>query len=292
MRIVRVVERDQVHLGMVDVDEQVYKLNSEPDGPADYLSLYRRARDAGRTVSEFAEGLADAGTKLPWSVSDLDIAADPKRPYLSAPFSVPEAWGAAFSYSRPDRGDRYAEERRAERPVIFFKATAHRSVGPNEAIGSRADTTAMIPEPELGLVLDPSGDVIGYTIANDVSSRDLPRENPLFVCYSKTFTRCLSFGPAVVPPEAIGDATDLEVSCRVMREGSIIWEDTGTTKNMTRSFKELVQHLIAHNEVPLGTLLATGTALSPPSDMHLREGDFVEVEIERIGRLANPVVVV
>jgi 2-dehydro-3-deoxy-D-arabinonate dehydratase len=286
MRFIRIARGDELYFCAVDSAGAITRLNQRPDDPQGYLELYAQAGPGA--VLARARELAGRGARLPWSLDELDVVPQRARPHLVIPYVPPEAWGAAFTYPRAG-SDPWARDRQAERPVIFFKATPRCCVGPNEAIGSRSDVTAMIPEPELAVVLDGS-QIIGYTAANDMSSRDLPQASPLYVCYSKTFTNCLSLGPAILPPEALAEPTNLNVHCRVTRNGTVLWDETGNTSRMLRSFDELTRYLTACNQVPTGTLLATGSAISPPGDLHLVGGDRVEIEIGGIGRLANSVI--
>lgn len=292
MRFARVALGQSVILCGVDDQGALTTLNNAPGDPEDFLGLWKEAQGRGQSVLDVAAELSQGGQRLPWTLGDVDVAPTTTQPYLLMPYVPPEAWGAAFTYdwSGGSRHDAHLEERRAERPVVFFKATPHRCVGPNDAVGSRGDATSMIPEPELGLILARDGSVIGYTAVNDVSSRDMPAENPLYVCYSKTFRRCLSLGPTLVSAEAAIDPTSLDVRCRVLRDARVIWEEVGNTANMYRSYEELIHYLVRHNSIPLGTLLATGTALAPPQGLHIVEGDQVDVEIPPIGCLTNPVV--
>jgi 2-dehydro-3-deoxy-D-arabinonate dehydratase len=282
------------HFCLVDDNNDLYKLNVEPDDPADYLALWQYAQQHYMSVSEAASKLAQKGERLSCSIADLDIAPNSETPYLDLPYIAPEVWGAAFTYLRGDQtlDTPLIQERRSTYPVIFFKATPHRYVGPNDKVGSRADAHRMIPEPELGLILSSVGEIIGYTIVNDVSSRDFPQKDPLYVTYSKIFDRCVSYGPFVVPPESIGNALDLAVTCRVIRHGGVIWEDRGNTGRIYWSHEALIFYTSAHNSLLDGTLLATGTVLSPPPDMHITDGDSLEVEIHGIGCLTNPVAIV
>lgn len=289
-----VAEVGTIHFCRVDRDGTIHKLNVIPEGPTDYLNLWHLAQDSGLSVGEMAEVLVDHGQRMPWTLDELDVTPHPSEPYLILPCAPPEVWGAAFTYLRDDQSldSPLIQERRSTEPVIFFKATPHRYVGPNEAVGSRADAKLMIPEPELGVILSSSAEIIGYTLVNDVSSRDFPQRDPLYVTYSKIFDRCVSFGPAVVAPESIGDPLDLDITCRVSRDGQVIWEQTGNTGRIYWSHAELIAYASAHNHLPHGTLLATGTVLSPPADLHITEGDLLEVECSGLGRLANPVVIV
>jgi 2-dehydro-3-deoxy-D-arabinonate dehydratase len=295
MRFIQVAAESAMHFCLVDEDGEIKTLNNRPDDPGDYLQLCVQARARGQSTSAYAAGIATHGQQLPWSLSDLDVPPGSSHPYLAMPYVPPEVWGAAFSYpfrGRAVQDDPNAQERRAERPVIFFKATPHRCVGPNDSVGSRGDSTAMLPEPELGAVIASSGEVIGYTVVNDMTSRDMHQASLLYVAYAKTFTRCVSLGPAVAPPESIADPYNLDVRCRVTRKGMLLWDEKGNTSEMIRTFENLIRYLTSHNEIPTGTLLSCGSALVPPGDMHLVEGDWIEIEISGIGRLANSVVCV
>lgn len=293
-RFICVREKTAKHFCLIDGENVIYKLNVEPNDPEDYLALWHYARQAQMTISGSAAQLLQRAQRLSWSIADLDIAPHPEKPYLGLPYVAPEVWGAAFTYLRGDQtlDTPLIRERRSTQPVIFFKATPHRYVGHKDAVGSRADATLMIPEPELGIILSSTGETIGYTIVNDVSSRDFPKKDPLYVSYSKVFDRCVSYGPYVVAPESIGNPLELDVTCRVIRGGETLWEETGSTGTIYWSHEELIAHTSAHNWLPDGTLLATGTVLSPPANMHITDGDTLEVEISGIGCLSNPVVVV
>ncbi len=293
-RFICIADRDETHFCLVDAGGVIHKLNGAAGAPADYLALWQHARQEGVSVSEMAGELARSGRQLDWTIAELDVTPAYDKPHLTWPFTPPEVWGAAFTYLRGEQtlDTPLIMERRATEPIIFFKSTPHRYVAPNDAVGSRADARLMIPEPELGLILSADGEVIGYTIVNDVSSRDFPQRDPLYVTYSKTFDRCVSFGPIVVAPESVNDPLALDVTCRVTRAGKLLWEETGSTGRIYWSHEELIHYLTAHNRPPDGTLLATGTVLGPPADMHITDGDYLEVEIDGIGRLANPVVTV
>jgi 2-dehydro-3-deoxy-D-arabinonate dehydratase len=292
MKFVRIAAERVIFAAEVP-DGQLYPLDGKPGAPADYVKLWLEARAAHSSVTQAAQQRLAGTPPLPWSLSELEANLDADGPRLLMPYVPPEAWGAAFTYpARAGAPDPYADVRHAGRPVVFFKATPQRCVGPFEAIGSRGDAEAMIPEPELGVLLSPAGEVIGYTVVNDVSSRDLPQQHPLYMCYSKTFDRCVSLGPAVVAPEAIPDPRMLSVHCRVTRGQDVLWDESGRVGAMTRSIEDLVAYTLAHNQVPPGTLLATGSAMSPPRGMHLIENDLVEISIPEIGRLANRVTIV
>jgi 2-dehydro-3-deoxy-D-arabinonate dehydratase len=183
--------------------------------------------------------------------------------------------------------DIYVDVYDAERPEIFFKATAERTVGPGEAIGVRGDSDWNVPEPELGVVLY-RGDTVGYTVGNDVSSRAIEGANPLYLPQAKVYDRCCALGPCVATD--VSDPHDLELSMTITRDGETVYEGATSTAEMVRTCEELVSYLTRHNTLPEVTVLLTGTSLVPEDEFTLQPGDGVTIDIEDIGTLSNPVV--
>jgi len=218
---------------------------------------------------------------------------------LEAPLYAGEVWAAGVTYriseeareSESEMADVYVRVYDADRPELFFKATPSRTVGPGEDVGIRADSDWDVPEPELGIVLR-DGDVIGYTAGNDVSSRDIEGENPLYLPQAKVYDRCCSIGPAVASPDTVGDPHDLGMSIGIERDGETVFEDATSTAEMVRTCEELVDYWSRHNAVPEFAVLLTGTSLVPPDEFTLRAGDRVRLDIESIGTLSNGVVTV
>lgn len=175
-----------------------------------------------------------------------------------------------------------------ERPEIFFKATPSRTVGPGEGVGIREDSDWDVPEPELAVVVY-RGEIVGYTVGNDASSRDLEGDNPLYLPQVKVYDRCCAIGPCVASPETVGDPRDLELSMTIERDGETMFDGSTSTENLVRSPEELVSYLNRHNAVPELSVFLTGTSLVP-DDFTLGEGDHVAIELESVGRLENPVV--
>jgi 2-dehydro-3-deoxy-D-arabinonate dehydratase len=186
-----------------------------------------------------------------------------------------------------DTPDIYVDVYDAERPEIFFKATAERTVGPGEAIGVRGDSDWNVPEPELGVVLY-RGDTVGYTVGNDVSSRAIEGANPLYLPQAKVYDRCCALGPCVATD--VSDPHDLELSMTITRDGETVYEGATSTAEMVRTCEELVSYLTRHNTLPEVTVLLTGTSLVPEDEFTLQPGDGVTIDIEDIGTLSNPVV--
>jgi 2-dehydro-3-deoxy-D-arabinonate dehydratase len=174
----------------------------------------------------------------------------------------------------------------APRPELFMKATPHRVVGTGQAMKLRSDSTWIVPEPELVLVINSAAEIVGYTIGNDLSCRDIEGENPLYLPQAKTFDRCAAVGPAILisktPP-----AKETVVRLTVRRNGQAIVEDSTTLAQLKRGFEELVGYLFRDNSFPQGCLLMTGTGIVPSPDFSLQPHDEVEITIDGIGTLVN-----
>ena len=217
---------------------------------------------------------------------------------LLSPLDPPEVWCAGVTYERSldarmeesASRDVYADVYRSPRPELFMKdAGARRTVGPGEAIGIRGDSTWNVPEPEIGLVLGRAGKILGYTIGNDMSSREIEGANPLYLTQAKVFAGACAIGPAVYAPTH--EPQGFQIVMRITDEdGDVLYEDRTTTAQMTRSFHELVSWLGRDNPVPPGTVLLTGTGLVPPDHLSLVPGHWVEIHVPEVGTLVNPVV--
>ncbi|MDY6819890.1 MAG: fumarylacetoacetate hydrolase family protein [Halobacteriales archaeon] len=210
-----------------------------------------------------------------------------------------EIWAAGVTYQISEEAreaesgmpDLYLDVYEADRPELFFKATPSRTVGSMDAIGIRADSGWDVPEPELGIVLV-EGEIVGYTIGNDVSSRSIEGENALYLPQAKVYERCCAIGPCVASPATVGDPHDLELTMTIERDESAVFEGTATTDDMVRTVEELTDYLTRHNVLPELCVLLTGTSLVPPEEFTLEPGDWVTIDIEGIGTLENTVVTV
>jgi 2-dehydro-3-deoxy-D-arabinonate dehydratase len=217
---------------------------------------------------------------------------------LAIPFEPPEVWCAGVTYLRSRDArveestvkDVYTLVYDAERPELFMKdAGCRRTVGPGEPIGVRADSGWDVPEPEIGVVLGEGGALAGLTIGNDVSSRAIEGENPLYIAQAKTFAGACAIGPAILVPDD-WDAP-LEIRIRISGpDGAELFAGETSSRMMRRSFAELVDWLLRDNPVPAGSVLLTGTGLVPPDDFTLEPGHTVEITVPEIGTLTNPVV--
>jgi 2-dehydro-3-deoxy-D-arabinonate dehydratase len=176
----------------------------------------------------------------------------------------------------------------AERPELFFKAAAWRVRGPGDPVRIRRDARWSVPEPELALVVNRRGAIVGYTIGNDVSSRDIEGENPLYLPQAKVYDGACALGPAVLIREE-PLAPDTTIALTIVRNGTGVFEGSTTLAQMRRTPEELVQFLYRETSFPHGAVLLTGTGVVPPDDFTLQAGDAVAITIASIGTLENVV---
>jgi 2-dehydro-3-deoxy-D-arabinonate dehydratase len=218
---------------------------------------------------------------------------------LLPPIGSQEVWAAGVTYfrSRDARmeesktaggGDFYDRVYHAERPELFFKATPHRVVGPQAKVAIRQDALWSVPEPELVLFISPSGKITGYTIGNDMSSRDIEGENPLYLPQAKVYDRSCALGPCLlISNESLPAAT--EISLQILRAGEPAFAGTTALREMKRKPEELVEYLYRSSTFPQGCFLLTGTGIVPPDSFTLHAGDEIRITISPIGTLVNVV---
>jgi 2-dehydro-3-deoxy-D-arabinonate dehydratase len=249
-------------------------------------------------LSRIRELCADADTDAPGAPGGPAIPAD--RANLLAPVDGrTEVWAAGVTYER-SRSARMAESEHsadiydrvyeAKRPELFFKSAAWRVRGPGVPVSVRADSDINVPEPELAVVLNYAGEVVGYTICNDMSSRSIEGENPLYLPQAKMYLGACAVGPWIRPAWEIPDPYALTIELTITRDGIVAWEGTSSTAGLRRRIDELAGYLFAEDEFPAGVVLSTGTSLVPDLPFTLQAGDAIRIAIEQIGELVNPVV--
>jgi 2-dehydro-3-deoxy-D-arabinonate dehydratase len=218
---------------------------------------------------------------------------------LLAPIGSQEVWAAGVTYSRSRSarieeaqdaggGTFYDRVYHAPRPELFFKASAFRVRGSGESIRIRRDARWSVPEPELALYISAQGRIIGYTIANDVSSRDIEGENPLYLPQAKIYDGACALGPAVLVTDS-PLPSDTSIELRITRDERLVFDGGTTLSQLKRTPEELVEYLYRETSFPQGCVLLTGTGVIPPDDFTLHSGDSVEIRIPQIGTLRNTV---
>jgi len=216
---------------------------------------------------------------------------------IRAPIGSQEVWAAGVTYYR-SRDARMAESEsvgggsfydrvyNAERPELFFKATASRVVGHRGKVAIRRDAQWSVPEPELALLVSPTGKIVGYTIGNDMSSRDIEGENPLYLPQAKVYDRCCALGPCIVVSSELPPPST-EIGLEIVRAGAPAFAGSTTLSGMKRELPTLVEYLYRDNVFPGGCFLLTGTGIVPPDSFTLNHGDEIRITIAGIGTLVN-----
>ena len=249
-----------------------------------------------------------------FTLDDLFCAADPFRAAedafdrgsqtrhpaeLCAPIQSQEVWAAGVTYQR-SRVARVAESKdagggafydkvyEAARPELFFKATPHRVAEPGGVVCIRADSRWNVPEPELTLLINSSGEIQGYTIGNDMSSRSIEGENALYLPQAKIYEKCAGLGPCIYVTAAPFEGSSA-IKLSIKRDGKEVFGGSITVSQMKRSLTELAGFLFRECDFPNGVFLMTGTCLVPPNDFTLHAGDVVEISIDGIGTLINTI---
>ena len=288
MRYYRTIEDGTARLVARD-GEKAYDLTAAREGLDSFAALANVADVLGTGIDGVVEGLT-ADAPLLDAESVVARAAMPAVP--------DEVWAAGVTYQvssdareeESGRGEIYQGVFEGDRPELFFKATASRTVGPGEKVGIRGDSDWDVPEPELAVVVH-QGDIVGYTVGNDMSSRSIEGENPLYLPQAKIYDRCCAIGPCIASPETVGDPRDLELSMTIERDGEVLFDDSTSTSQLVRSPEELVSYLNRHNATPELAVLLTGTSLVP-EEFTLEADDEIAIGVENVGRLENEVTTV
>jgi 2-dehydro-3-deoxy-D-arabinonate dehydratase len=248
--------------------------------------LIDRAYRDGESLSKVAAGHA----------SKASIYAPPILPNQPK-----EVWACGCTYEMSasfrdaEHGTRegfYRHVFTAPRPEIFYKGSARHCVGPEGKIGIRQDSSFTAPEPELAVLLGKKGQVLAYSLANDVSAWDIERENPLYLPQSKVYTACCSLGPWWVTADELSDPYSLEMSCTIIRGETVLFKGETSTKKLGRKIEHLVEYLMRANPVPSGSVLLTGTGIIVTQEAALAPGDIVSISATGIGTLSNEAVLV
>lgn len=220
--------------------------------------------------------------------------------HLLAPIGTQEIWAAGVTYLRSKNarmeeskdaggGTFYDKVYDAERPEIFFKATPHRTVGPGQPVRIRRDSTWNVPEPELTLFVNAAGDIVGYTVGNDMSSRSIEGENPLYLPQAKSYDGSAAIGPCLYVPSVPISPDETIITIHIFRGDETVFSGSIALNQMKRTPDELVSFLLRECSFPHGCYLMTGTGIVPDPDFTLQSGDEIRISIEPIGTLVNTV---
>ena len=236
-----------------------------------------------------------------YAITHEPIASTIDGKQLEAPIGSQEIWAAGVTYLRSKEArmdeakesgaaDFYAKVYEAKRPELFFKSTAARCAGPDQEVWIRRDSHWNVPEPELTLFANANGKIVGYTIGNDMSSRDIEGENPLYLPQAKCYQRSAAIGPCLLVPSKPIDA-DTQIHMSIERNLEIVFSGSISINQMKRKHEELIGYLFMEMDFPQGAYLMTGTCLVPPNDFTLAVDDLVHISIDGIGSLRNKVAI-
>jgi 2-dehydro-3-deoxy-D-arabinonate dehydratase len=250
-------------------------------------------------VRSIAELLIQPRDRMREILDRAGQAMPPRTPIRMLPpvDGLTEVWACGVTYERSSTArqeesqvaDVYARVYDAERPELFFKSPAWRVCGPGEPIGIRPDSEISVPEPELALACNSIGEIVGVTICNDVSSRSIEGENPLYLPQAKVYLGACALGPGIVPVWELPGVGSLAITASVLRGGRAVWHGETSTARLHRGLDELVHYLFRCASFPHGVILSTGTGLVPELDFTLLDGDEVQIDIAGVGSLANVV---
>lgn len=278
------IKQGNIRIGLVADDSAVLDLAAA--GVTQMFPLLED-EDALRRVQDFSR------EKLPrFELSEIE---------LLAPLERQEVWAAGVTYLRSKKArmeesdfsaTAYDRVYEAERPELFFKSLPDKVAAPGGAVGIRRDSRWSVPEPELALVLNSRGKIAGFTIGNDMSSRDIEGENLLYLPQAKIYQHSCSLGPWIETGASEAEARNWKMNIKIERDGQSIYAGETSVGQIKRGFEELAEFLFRSQVFPHGAVLLTGTGLVPPDSFTLKEGDVVEIQITGIGVLRNKVTVV
>jgi 2-dehydro-3-deoxy-D-arabinonate dehydratase len=268
---------------------------------SDTRLIAQRGEDYFRLGTDSLDALFIADAPAQWLREHIATAEPIVAPAsFSAPIENQEVWAAGVTYLRSRNarmeeateaggggGSFYDKVYDAERPELFFKATPHRVVGPGGEVRIRRDAHWNVPEPEVALAINRAGEIFGFTIGNDMSSRDIEGENPLYLPQAKVYRGCCALGPGIVLRESLPAETTIDLT--ITRNRAIVFSGQTSLAQMKRNFAELVSFLFRDNEFPRGCFLLTGTGIIPPNAFTLAPGDRIEIRVQGLGVLANRV---
>lgn len=296
MWLVRVFHPDHgIRVG-VRRDDRVYDVTNWV--PTISAWLQSSAGNVSSAIATLAAHADQSLTVFPAALFDHEPA--PGVSHWLAPVDQQDIWAAGVIYERSraarqeeadDGGDVYQRVYNAVRPELFFKARGEWVIGPYGAVGIRSDSTWNVPEPELSLVINPRLEIVGMTVGNDMSSRSIEGENPLYLPQAKIYTASCALGPGILL-RPIDDFPHLRIGLEILRQNNVVFSDDTSTEKIRRHAKELLTALGHSLTFPHGVVLMTGTGIVPPSEFTLREDDKVHITIDDIGTLVNKVKVV
>lgn len=284
MKLAKIKIAEKQHAVAVIEDDAALIL---PQAESPWLMTLADILNTGNPVQNVAQLLGDAQRIPLTSVKYL------------APIDQQEVWAAGVTYKRSQvarmeesesAASHYDKVYTADRPELFFKATPRRVAHPGEAVRVRGDSNWSVPEPELALVLNPRLEIVGYTIGNDMSARDIEGENPLYLPQAKVYRQCCALGPVILLADEPLPLAETKVRLEIQRQGKQMFQGETDLGQLHRQLPDLANWLGREDHFPSGAFLLTGTGIVPDDDFSLEHGDEISIEISGIGLLHNPVI--
>ncbi len=295
MKLVRFyLPGERPRLGQVSGD-RVYDLTASTVPALSSLAALLQASTETPTTDLVAQ--VDLAGLPSHAYAELDRAPAPDAAHLLPPVDRQEVWaaGVTYAWSREARvreavsKEIYVKVYEAERPELFFKALPEKVAGPNDWVGIRGDSRWNVPEPELALVINPALQIVGYTVGDDVSSRDIEGENPLYLPQAKIYRHSCALGPAIAVEDGTLDVAGLSIRLSIQRDDAIVYSGETSTAQIHRRLEDLASYLGRYEDFPHGAVLLTGTGIVPEDTFSLQDEDQVTIEIEHVGVLRNDV---
>lgn len=280
MKLAKFKFKDDVLIGVIENDQQVVPLQLTDELPS--LSAIIDSPSARATVEMMKR------------LNALDL----EDVQLLAPIDDQEVWAAGVTYLRSQTArmeesetaaDCYDRVYQSARPELFMKATPHRVVGPGEPVRIRKDSEWNVPEPEVTLVIAADMRLVGFTVGNDMSSRDIEGDNPLYLPQAKVYDQCCSLGPCITLADSVPAREEMTIELTIRRDDQVVFQEQTNAGQMAREFDDLIAWLGRDNSFPTGVFLLTGTGIVP-DDFTLLPNDVIDIDIAGIGCLSNPVV--
>jgi 2-dehydro-3-deoxy-D-arabinonate dehydratase len=292
---------------LVESNGRFYDLSNGSNSFTNTIDLFKCANDSEKHVDEISSDIIKNQKPIDGiQIEGLTIKGlvHSDFPEILSPVDAPEVWAFGVTYmdSMKERQaesgvpDVYAKVYNADRPEAFFKGTKDRIQNPGDLVGIRGDSNWNVPEPELAFMLI-DGKIVGYTVGNDMSSRTIEGENPLYLPQAKIYDKSLALGPCISSTNSVPDPQNLLVNMTIYRvddktRRNLIFKGTANTSQMKRNCEYLADWLQRHNHVPDGTVVLTGTGIIPPPEFTLQKDDIINIEIQNIGKLTNSVTIV
>ncbi|BDH62645.1 fumarylacetoacetate hydrolase [Ureibacillus massiliensis 4400831 = CIP 108448 = CCUG 49529] len=285
MKFIRFNDKGNIRSALINEENLVFPIDFDQ-----YVDFFYFLKDQGITASDYIKQNNLASISINLEELSYVLPIVPEEIWASGVTYLKSKEARNFEVKNANKqieSTFYDKVYDAERPEIFLKSTARRIVGPLAELYIRNDSNWQIPEPELTLIIGKDEDIIGFTLGNDMSCRDIEGENPLYLPQAKIWKNSCSIGPSILMPEGIEDPYELDITCRIFRNNELQFEGSAFINQLKRRLDELVKYLVYENDIVPGTALMTGTCIVPPNEFTLEKGDRIEISSTKIGVLVN-----